>query len=165
MIGAGAVVVNDVPARAVAAGNPSRVVGYAGAVECGTAEAGRLEGGEFGARLISFQDCSDSRGRLLVAEKSNLAFLPTRFFMVDRVTPGVARGGHCHRLGHQFMIAVAGEMKIALDEGRNARVVCLNDPHLGLYVPPTRAYAARGAIGDGLGRIRSRGLHQRLCDI
>jgi len=62
MIGAGAVVVNDVPARAVAAGNPSRVVGYAGTVECGTAEAGRLEGGEFGARLISFQDCSDSPG-------------------------------------------------------------------------------------------------------
>src|SRR2546429_3621871 len=52
--------------------SPSRVVGYAGAVECGTAEAGRLEGGEFGARLISFQDCSDSRGRLLDRKSTRL---------------------------------------------------------------------------------------------
>jgi acetyltransferase-like isoleucine patch superfamily enzyme len=168
MIGAGAVVVNGVPARAVAAGNPSRVVGYAGAVECGTAEAGRLEGGEFGARLISFQDCSDSRGAA-ARSREKQSCVPAQAVLHGR--SGHPRSGARRPLPSPWppvMIAVAGEMKIALDDGRNARVVCLNDPHLGLYVPlvdPVRAYAARGAIGDGLGRIRSRGLHQRLCDI
>jgi acetyltransferase-like isoleucine patch superfamily enzyme len=137
MIGAGAVVVNDVPARAVVAGNPMRVVGYAGAVECGSSDpGGELAATGSGARLFRFQDCSDARGRLVVAEKANLPFLPKRFFLVDRVAPTGVRGGHCHRTGHQFMIAAAGEMKIALDDGRNAHVICLNDPRLGLYVPP-----------------------------
>jgi carbonic anhydrase/acetyltransferase-like protein (isoleucine patch superfamily) len=136
MIGAGAVVVNDVPARAIVVGNPSSVVGYAGAIESESAIGGQLRGGEFAARLVQFQSCSDARGRLVMAEKGNLPFLPKRLFMVDRVTPGLARGGHCHRAGLQFMIAVAGEMKIALDDGKNAHVVSLNDPQFGLYVPP-----------------------------
>jgi acetyltransferase-like isoleucine patch superfamily enzyme len=141
MIGAGAVVVNDVPARAIAVGNPSGVVGYAGAIASETAKSETAMGGplsvyDFGARLIQFQNCRDSRGRLVVAENRNLPFLPKRLFLVDQVTPGTARGGHCHRVGHQFMVAVAGEMKIAVDDGKNAHVMLMNSPEVGLYVPP-----------------------------
>jgi UDP-2-acetamido-3-amino-2,3-dideoxy-glucuronate N-acetyltransferase len=146
MIGAGAVVGNDVPARAIAVGNPGRVVGYAGAIESETAESGaaesaaaisgRLWADDFGARLIQLQNHPDARGRLVAAETRDLPFQPKRLFLVDRVTAGNARGPHCHRVCQQLLIAVAGEMKAAVDDGKNAHVVRLNDPQLGLYVPP-----------------------------
>jgi hypothetical protein len=136
MIGAGAVVVNDVPARAIAVGNPSGVVGYAGAIASEPAVDGRLSADDFAARLIQFQSRRDPRGRLVVAEDRNLPFRPKRLFLVDQVTPGTARGGHSHRVGHQLMVAVAGEMKIAVDDGKNAHVLLMNSPEVGLYVPP-----------------------------
>jgi UDP-2-acetamido-3-amino-2,3-dideoxy-glucuronate N-acetyltransferase len=136
MIGAGAVVVNDVPARSIAVGNPSRVVGYSGAKESESSVGGQLLAADFGARLIPFQNHPDSRGRLVVAENTALPFLPKRLFLIDQVGPRVVRGAHCHRLCHQLMIAVAGQMKAVVDDGKNAYVVSMNNPELGLYVPP-----------------------------
>jgi WxcM-like protein len=34
------------------------------------------------------------------------------------------------------MIAVAGELKAVVDDGKNAYVLSMNNPELGLYVPP-----------------------------
>jgi hypothetical protein len=69
-----------------------------------------------------------------VAER--FPFEPKRLFLVDQVTPGLARGAHSHRACHQLLIAVSGAMKAVIDDGKNAWVVPMTKPHLGLYIPP-----------------------------
>jgi acetyltransferase-like isoleucine patch superfamily enzyme len=136
MIGAGAVVLNDVPARAVVAGNPARVVGYAGAEGAVVTRCEPLTGGDLGARLVRLRKHGGERGRLLVAEHRDLPFVPKRLFLVDQVAHGTARGSHAHRACKQVLIAVAGELKVVVDDGKNACVTALNNPGLGLYIPP-----------------------------
>ena len=133
MIGAGAVVVNDVPARSIVVGNPGRVVGYAGAIEeekrQGTPEVS-------GVHMVRLNSHSDARGRLIAAETTALPFEPKRLFFVDSVSSGAARGGHAHRSCHQLLVAVAGEMKVVVDDGRRARVVVMDTPEFGWHLPP-----------------------------
>jgi UDP-2-acetamido-3-amino-2,3-dideoxy-glucuronate N-acetyltransferase len=133
MIGAGAVVVNDVPARSIVVGNPGRVVGYADAIEEEKA-AGALE--DSGVHMVRLNSHSDARGRLIAAETTALPFEPKRLFLVDSVSSGAARGGHAHRSCHQLLVAVAGQMKVAVDDGRRARVVVMDTPEFGWHLPP-----------------------------
>ena len=133
MIGAGAVVVNDVPARSIVVGNPGRVVGYADAIEEEKA-AGALE--DSGVHMVRLNSHSDARGRLIAAETTALPFEPKRLFLVDCVSSGAARGGHAHRSCHQLLVAVAGQMKVAVDDGRRARVVVMDTPEFGWHLPP-----------------------------
>ena len=133
MIGAGAVVVNDVPARSIVVGNPGRVVGYAGATEEQTTTSSLMDSGVHRVRLTSY---SDARGRLIAAETTALPFEPKRLFLVDFVSSGAARGGHAHRSCHQLLVAVAGQIKVAVDDGRRARVVVMDTPEFGWHLPP-----------------------------
>jgi UDP-2-acetamido-3-amino-2,3-dideoxy-glucuronate N-acetyltransferase len=136
MIGAGAVVVNDVPARATVVGNPARVVGYAGTDEDENVASVQSSPEGSGVRLIQLQSHRDGRGRLIAAETLGLPFVPNRLFLVDHVASGAARGAHSHRLCHQLLVAVAGAMKAVIDDGKRARVVVMNTPEVGLYLPP-----------------------------
>ena len=86
MIGAGAVVTKDVPARAIVAGNPGRVVGYAGAAEIDDRD--RSLPADFGAGVIRLGGTDERRGRLFVADDGTVPFVPKRFFLVDKVPVG-----------------------------------------------------------------------------
>ena len=134
MIGAGAVVTRDVPARSVVVGNPGRVAGYAGAVELDDASANSLPQ-DYGASLIRLDTHADARGRLFVADESVIPFIPKRFFLVDKVPMGEARGSHAHHTCQQFMVAVSGQVVVALDDGRRAFSVRLSHPGIGVYLP------------------------------
>jgi UDP-2-acetamido-3-amino-2,3-dideoxy-glucuronate N-acetyltransferase len=136
MIGAGAVVVNDVPARSIVVGNPGRVVGYAQANELDGPVCGPLPADKFGPRLIQFQSHPEAKGRLVAAEAQDLPFLAKRLFLVDQVANGTARGAHAHRRCQQLLIAAAGQMKAVVDDGKSACVISLNRPEEGLYLPP-----------------------------
>jgi UDP-2-acetamido-3-amino-2,3-dideoxy-glucuronate N-acetyltransferase len=136
MIGAGAVVVDDVPARAIVVGNPARVVGYAGADEHESLARNESSPDESGVRQIRLESHRDGRGRLIAAETLALPFAANRLFLVDHVASGAARGAHSHRLCHQLLVAVAGQMKAVIDDGKRARVVVMNTPEVGLYLPP-----------------------------
>ena len=134
MIGAGAVIVSDVPARSVVVGNPARIVGYAGADEF---ETSSLSLSPTGPRLIRFQKHVDARGRLVATDWHSIPFTPKRVFLVDRVPPGAARGGHAHRACHQLLMATSGQIKIVIDDGvKNGLVVTIADVQVGLYIPP-----------------------------
>ncbi len=133
MIGAGAVVVNDVPARSIVVGNPGRVVGYAGAIEEKKAMGAPNDSG---VHMVPLNSHNDTRGRLIATETTALPFEPKRIFLVDSVSSGAARGGHAHRSCHQLLVAVAGEMKVVVDDGRCARVVVMDTPQVGWYLPP-----------------------------
>jgi UDP-2-acetamido-3-amino-2,3-dideoxy-glucuronate N-acetyltransferase len=136
MIGAGAVVLNDVPARSIIVGNPGRIVGYAGAKELDAPAWDRMSTNSDGPRLIQFQSHLDARGRLTAVEGQIVPFVAKRFYCIDQVMAGTARGAHSHRRCHQLLVAVAGQMKTVVDDGESAYVFPLSGPEVGLYLPP-----------------------------
>src|SRR5262245_33788580 len=136
MIGAGAVVLNDVPARSIVVGNPGRVVGYAEANELDAPVLDRMSTNRNGPHLIQFQSHLDARGRLTAVEGQSIPFVPKRFYYIDQVMAATARGAHSHRRCHQLLIALAGQMKAVVDDGQSAYVLPLTRPEMGLYLPP-----------------------------
>jgi UDP-2-acetamido-3-amino-2,3-dideoxy-glucuronate N-acetyltransferase len=135
MVGAGAVVLRDIPARAIVVGNPAQVIGYAGASEAPAEHVPKLPA-EFKAKALSLGTHTDRRGKLTVADKSSKPFDAKRYFLVHSVPTGEDRGSHAHRTCHQFLIAAAGQISVALDDGTQAHVVRLCDPGIGIHIPP-----------------------------
>lgn len=145
MVGAGAVVTRSVPPHAIVVGNPARIQGY---VETARADAperqatasapGRTLLAVANSHLQRFSEFSDLRGRLTAGEAPSDAvpFVPKRWFLVYDVPSREVRGAHAHRRCHQFLVCVAGEVTVAVDDGENRTEVVLDDPTLGIYVPP-----------------------------
>lgn len=79
----------------------------------------------------------DQRGDLSFGEFGNgLPFLPKRYFTVFGIPPNVQRGAHAHKRCHQFMICVHGSCDVLFDDGRRCREFVLDNPSIGIYVPP-----------------------------
>jgi len=141
MIGAGAVVTGNVPPNAIAYGNPARIRGYVDAGERATDRPSTLDGEARplvgGAQLIRLKRAEDMRGSLVASELGEtLPFPPQRVFVVHRVPSAEVRGAHAHLACHQFLICVSGSVSVLVDDGTNRAQVTLDDPGLGLYVPP-----------------------------
>jgi UDP-2-acetamido-3-amino-2,3-dideoxy-glucuronate N-acetyltransferase len=145
MVGAGAVVTRSVPPHAIVVGNPARIHGYvettrtdAPARRTATSAPGRTMLGVANAHLQRFAEHSDLRGRLTAGEAptEDVPFVPKRWFFVYDVPSREVRGEHAHRRCHQFLVCVAGEVTIAVDDGENRTEVVLDDPTLGIYIPP-----------------------------
>jgi dTDP-4-dehydrorhamnose 3,5-epimerase-like enzyme len=141
VVGAGAVVTTSVPANAIVDGNPALIKGYVDALQphprrspTVTGEAMELVGG---ARLVHLTRADDMRGSLAASELTrDLPFVPRRFFVVYRVPSAEARGEHAHRVCHQFLMCLAGSVVVLVDDGTDRAQVVLDDPGLGLYMPP-----------------------------
>lgn len=143
VIAAGAVVTVDVPAHAIVAGNPASVTGYTQrgvetAMPAVTSPAGP---GEIvtvaGSRLERLPKVVDLRGSLTFAELGRgLPFVPRRIFMVFDVASRKVRGSHAHRAHHQYLVAIGGQLTVALDNGEERGQVVLDQPNLGLHIPP-----------------------------
>ena len=144
MVGAGAVVVRDVPAHAVVVGNPARIVGYADSaptppLDDAPAASARSSDDDLpgGARIIPVQTASDLRGSLAAVElASGLPFVPQRFFAVFGVPSKEVRGEHAHRECAQVLVCLQGSVHSIVDDGTRRREVRLNSPEVGLYMPP-----------------------------
>ena len=134
MVGAGAVVTKDVPARAIVTGNPGRIAGYAGATEI-EGPGGSLPA-DYGPTLVRLGGAEEPRGRLFVADEGVVPFSPKRFFLVDKVPAGEARGNHAHHTSHQFLVAVSGQITVAIDDGQRAFAIRLSRPDAAVYLPP-----------------------------
>jgi UDP-2-acetamido-3-amino-2,3-dideoxy-glucuronate N-acetyltransferase len=146
MVGAGAVVTRNVPANAIAMGNPAIVTGYVGTKPID------LQGGEEAIppvrgrypttingvtvhRLDLVDD--DMRGTLSIGEiERDVPFAVRRFFLVYDVPSREVRGAHAHRRLHQFLVCTRGRCSIVADDGRNRQEFVLSEPSLGLYLPP-----------------------------
>lgn len=144
-IRAGAVVTESVPPHVVVAGNPARIQGYVGSApsDTGTAAAPGGEPGRAplpvrGVHVQRFAEFSDLRGRLTAGElpDEGVPFVPRRWFLVYDVPSRKIRGGHSHRACHQFLICVSGHVSIVVDDGTQRAEVLLDEPTVGLYIPP-----------------------------
>ncbi len=146
LVGAGAVVTEDVPANAKVVGNPARIIGYADDVRLGRRTAvddparldpiGPAELPE-GVVVVDIPNHTDLRGSLAVGELDDLLpFRPRRFFVVYDVPSQHVRGEHAHRQCWQFLTCLAGSVDVHLDDGRRRVELALDSPRRGLVIPP-----------------------------
>lgn len=142
MIGAGTVVVADVPANAIVVGNPGRIVGYVGADAAGPASAGATAPasalgpwGKRGVRLYESATYLDLRGSLSVIEASQLPFVPARFFTVYDVPSKEVRGEHAHRSCAQLLTCMRGSVRVLWDDGDERGEVLLDRPSRTMLLP------------------------------
>ena len=138
----GSVVDKNVPAMAVVAGNPARIVRYSGApsvpsdVLAGSpAEVtATLIRGVTLRRLPLYEDL---RGNLTFGEEQrHVPFPIRRYFVSFAVSSEHVRGEHAHRTLHQFLICVHGRVHIVADDGFNQADFLLDRPTLGIHIPP-----------------------------
>jgi UDP-2-acetamido-3-amino-2,3-dideoxy-glucuronate N-acetyltransferase len=143
MVGAGAVVTRNVPRNAVVAGSPARIISYAGVRPAPSSpveipvETGPTETGVEGVILRRLPVAPDLRGNLSFGEVGGeIPFEIQRYFVVFDVSGEQVRGEHAHRTLHQFLICVHGRCCVVADDGSHAQEFLLNEPNLGLYIPP-----------------------------
>ena len=145
MVGAGAVVTHDVPARAVVSGNPARIVGYVDTKRGAPAPAPAVVADESEIRETSVSGVTvhrlpmfaDLRGRLSVGEfPQQVPFVPKRYFIVFDVPGKDVRGEHAHRRCHQFLVCLRGSLSVVVDDGRSSEEIALDRPSIGLHIPP-----------------------------
>lgn len=90
-----------------------------------------------GVDIYRFPLIRDPRGNLTVGEFGRgFPFQPKRYFIVSNVPKGEQRGVHAHRRCHQLLICAQGSCSAMIDDGENRREVILDNPSVGLYVPP-----------------------------
>ncbi len=145
MVGAGAVVTRSVPPHAIVIGNPARIQGYvqtpgpaARPAAPGASESGRTELAVRGVHVQRFPEFTDLRGSLTAGEMPDggLPFAPRRWFLVYDVPSREVRGEHAHRVCEQFLVCISGQVSVAVDDGEHRAEVLLNEPTLGVYIPP-----------------------------
>ena len=110
MVGAGAVVTNNVPPNAIVVGNPARIINYVTSSilskEIDSKPAANVpEIHVSGVTLTQLPRISDLRGDLTFAEFPGLLpFQPRRMFMLYNIPGKDVRGEHAHKELHQFLI-------------------------------------------------------------
>jgi len=97
----------------------------------------RVPSGVAGAELYRLPLYRDARGSLAVAElERDLPFPVQRCFWVFAVPGLEVRGEHAHRECHQFLVCVAGQLSVILDDGTDKTEILLDSPEIGLHIPP-----------------------------
>ena len=82
----------------------------------------------------SLKAYTDERGVLHPLNFDELPFHPKRMFMVSQVPKGMRRGDHAHYETEQFLLCLAGEVEVLLDNGQETTSTMLT-PMQGLYIP------------------------------
>jgi acetyltransferase-like isoleucine patch superfamily enzyme/dTDP-4-dehydrorhamnose 3,5-epimerase-like enzyme len=144
MVGAGAVVTRSVPPNAIVVGNPAKIVGYvdAGHEKGSTDEILAPRVGVYptrvkGVSLHVLPRVVDIRGSLTVGEfERSIPFAARRYFLVFNVPSIETRGEHAHHKCHQFLVCVRGNCAVVADDGINRQEFLLDQPDVGLYLPP-----------------------------
>jgi UDP-2-acetamido-3-amino-2,3-dideoxy-glucuronate N-acetyltransferase len=145
MVGAGTVVLRNVPPYAIVVGNPGVIVGYATSEETKvrtldvspSETTGRVDTGVGGCCIYRLPSFHDLRGSISVIEfVKDLPFAAKRSFWVFDVGSREVRGEHAHKECHEFLVCVAGQLSVMLDNGIDRTEVQLDAPSLGLYIPP-----------------------------
>ncbi|MDB4915510.1 MAG: isomerase [Gemmatimonadetes bacterium] len=141
MIGAGAIVSRDVPPNGIVRGVAARLSGFVGDARADVlvpaAETHALRTAVRGVQVKRLPAKVDARGSLSFAEHgAELPFVVQRYFLIYDVKAGASRGTHAHRALQQFMICIAGSCTLLLDDGTTRESIVLDDPTLGVHVPP-----------------------------
>ncbi len=84
----------------------------------------------------AFQQHGDERGQLVALEElKDIPFEIKRVYYMYDTKDGVRRGFHSHKTLEQILICIHGSCKVLLDNGSEKKVIFLEKPYEGLYVP------------------------------
>ena len=84
----------------------------------------------------AFQQHGDERGSLVELEEySDIPFEIKRVYYMYDTKKGVHRGFHAHKKLEQILICIHGTCDVLLDNGKQKKIVSLEKPYEGLYVP------------------------------
>ncbi len=84
----------------------------------------------------AFQQHGDERGHLIALEEFNdIPFRIKRVYYLYDTKEGVHRGFHAHKSLKQILICIHGSCKVLLDNGKEKKIVPLEKPYEGLYIP------------------------------
>lgn len=85
------------------------------------------------------------QGDLAFAEAGRQVPFPiARVFFVHGVPAGAVRGGHAHRRLEETIFCLRGRLDVTVDDGRRRRTFPLEQPRLGLYLPPLTWFELTG---------------------
>lgn len=87
-------------------------------------------------RIVQMKTVTDERGRLCIADSENLPFKVERTFWIVGVPEGKTRGGHAHRECAELIFPVSGGFDIMVDDGKEVREFCMDEPDRGIYIGP-----------------------------
>lgn len=88
-------------------------------------------------KILDFKEYGDERGNLVVVEGGlDIPFNIARVFYLYGSDPDIVRGQHANRRSEFVLINVGGTSKVRVDNGFESRVVELNKPRMGIYIPP-----------------------------
>lgn len=146
MVGAGAVVTQSIPPKAIAVGNPAHIIGYVDTIGAraertihpGSAEKvlEEISTAVKGVVVQRLPEIHDIRGDLTVGEyEKNIPFLPKRYFTVTNVPTRETRGAHAHRTCEQFLVCLQGSCALVVDDSQNREELVLDRPTIGVYIP------------------------------
>jgi len=100
-------------------------------------------------RTIELPVIEDPQGDLAFAEGTvHVPFSIARAFHVYGVPEGATRGGHSHRTLEQAVFCVSGRLEIVVSDAERRRLFVLDDPRLGLYLPPMVWHDIGGFAAD-----------------
>lgn len=86
-------------------------------------------------KVLSFPDLGDERGNLVVVEGGiQIPFDINRIFYIYGSDDTVVRGQHANLRSEFVLINVAGTSKVKVDDGKETRVIELNQPRMGVYL-------------------------------
>ena len=84
--------------------------------------------------LTEFKILGDHRGQLVALEANRqIPFDVKRVFYIYGTQESVPRGNHSHYKTKQFLVAVNGNCKVTLDNGKEKETFDLNKQNLGLF--------------------------------
>ncbi len=83
-----------------------------------------------------FQPHGDDRGQLIALEEyKDIPFEIKRVYYMYDTGTNITRGYHAHKNLQQILVCVHGTCKVLLDNGSEKKVVPLEKPYEGLYIP------------------------------
>ena len=89
------------------------------------------------SKLVILPRIVDNRGSLSFGQfGEHLPFIPIRYFVIFDVPSKNIRGEHAHYEQHQFLVCLKGSCAVVLDDGKKKKEILLDQPDLGLHIPP-----------------------------
>lgn len=87
--------------------------------------------------MVQFPKVSDVRGCLAFGEgERHIPFPIKRIFWTYDIVDGNMRGNHAHRTCEMVLFPIGGSFDIELDDGKNKALLHMDDPSLGVFIPP-----------------------------
>lgn len=145
MVGAGAVVTQNVPANALVVGNPAYIQGYVEAdrhvvrfVAANSLGAAELRQPLVkGVTLHELPSSIDLQGSLAIGELGGaLPFQPKHFFAVFDVPNRKVQSALAHKDLEQFLVCLKGNCSLLVDDGNNREEILMNSPRIGAHISP-----------------------------